>query len=259
MTLSSIPINSNTPQQHFNFIDYQPPIDIQRLICSFLNDPKDVVHFGLISKRLSALLSDTLLWNSLLHKHFPDSYAKLKSREEGLSLYKRLSHIENNIRDGKYRLQTFEEHQDWIRCMATWNGKLISGSDDRSIKIWDLNTGQELRTLNGHQDWINCITIWNDKLISGSDDAIIKIWDLNTGQELQTLNEQSKIHCITIWNDKLISGSEDHTIKFWDLNTGQILQTLIGHKKMISNLIVLDPGKFVSYSLDTTIKIWNFN
>ena len=175
MSLSATSARSSTRlQQSITFTCNCPPLDILRRICSFLDNPKDVVHFGLANRYLRVLLTDTELWNSLLYKHFPDSYANLKSQTEGLALYKHLIKIVYHMNAGEYRIQTLWGHRGWINCMTLWDDKLVSGSKDAMIKIWDLNTGQKLRTLKGHQGWVNCTIIWDNKLISGSDDRTIK-------------------------------------------------------------------------------------
>jgi len=259
MNLSIVlnPTNSTILQQYAAFTDHSPPIDVLRLICSFLSDCQDVVHFGLANRRLSVLLlSDTQLWNLFLHKYFPNSYAKHQSETEGLSLYKHLTNISNNIKTGKCHLITLDGHQDQIICMTSWGNKLVSASWG-TIKIWNLDTEQEPQMLKEIQSNVTCMTVWNNKLIAGLRDETIQIWDLDTGQKLQTLKgHQSDIRCMTIWGNKLISGSGDKIIKVWDLNTGEELQTL-RHQSNIRYMTIWG-DKLVSGSWDE-IKIWNLN
>jgi hypothetical protein len=126
--------------------------------------------------------------------------------------------------------------------MTISDGKLISGSSDSTIKIWDLQTGKELHTLNGHQDRIICMTTFNGKLISGSLDKTIKIWDLKTGLELQTLNgHQGGISCIMFFDGKLISGSFDRTIKIWDFDLPPLLIEGIRTKEEYSQKLKCTP------------------
>ena len=74
--------------------------------------------------------------------------------------------------------------------LFTPNGdRLISGSSDRTIKIWDVFTGTYLGTLQGHSHWVASLALSQDAkiLISGSWDETIRCWDIPTGQCLQTL------------------------------------------------------------------------
>ena len=70
---------------------------------------------------------------------------------------------------------------------------LISGSGDKTIKIWDMNTGKCVNTLNGHSDLIYSIALTPDgtRIVSGSRDKSVKIWDLQSGLCLKTLYRHS--------------------------------------------------------------------
>jgi WD40 repeat protein len=149
-------------------------------------------------------------------------------------------------------------HTNWVRSVAFSpdNLKIVSGSDDASIKIWDAYTGQLLDTLidpslgspKSHTRWIRNVAFSPDnlKIISGSDDYNIKIWDAHSGSLLNTLTDDTNIIlCVTFSPDglKIASGSCDKIIKIWDAQTGQLLNTLIGHTDWIysvafSNLII---------------------
>ena len=65
----------------------------------------------------------------------------------------------------------------------------VSGSDDKTLKVWDVATGKELRTLEGHGGWVNAVALSGDgrTAVSGSSDKTLKVWDVATGKELRTL------------------------------------------------------------------------
>ena len=57
--------------------------------------------------------------------------------------------------------------------------KAISGSDDSTLKVWDIEIGKELRTLRGHTSWVTAVALTSDgKAISGSWDKTLKVWDV---------------------------------------------------------------------------------
>ncbi|BAY27999.1 WD-40 repeat-containing protein [Calothrix sp. NIES-2100] len=140
---------------------------------------------------------------------------------------------------------------------------LASGADDKTIKIWNVETGQEIRTLNGHSQRVNSVAISPDgkTLVSGSADATIKIWNVATGNEIRTLNRHSRwVWSVTISPDgkTLVSCSGDKTIKIWNVETGQEIRTLNGHSEEVYSVAFSPDGKtLVSGSGDKTIKIWN--
>lgn len=96
---------------------------------------------------------------------------------------------------------------------------LVSGSLDTRIKVWDLDTGRELRTLDGHWGWVKSLAISSDsKTLFSASYKVLKIWNLESGQEIQTLNgHRDLINTIVISQDSqtLISGGEDNLIKIW--------------------------------------------
>ncbi len=165
------------------------------------------------------------------------------------------------------RIPTLTEHTGEVNTIAfSPDGqKFASGSDDQTIKIWNLNEGKELNTLRGHTNWVYSVAISPDgqTLVSGSKDQTVKVWNLNTGQQLRSLTRHtSYVDTVAISPDgqKIASGSYDKTIKIWNLKTGQELATLKGHLgEVLSVAISPDGQKLASGSTDKTIKIWNLN
>jgi WD40 repeat protein len=114
---------------------------------------------------------------------------------------------------------TLRGHTRPIFCIQILSSsKIITGSGDNTIKIWDLQTRQCIGTLEGHQNAISHLKMSDDNLISVSVDKTIKLWDLNQGFCTKTLiGHQSLILCVKLLvNDILISGSFDKTIKVND-------------------------------------------
>ena len=99
---------------------------------------------------------------------------------------------------------------------------LASGSDDNTIKLWNLETGKEIRTLKGHDSRVSSVSFSADgkTLASGSEDKTIKLWNLETGKEIRTLKgHDSSVSSVSFSADgkTLASGSDDKTIKLWNL------------------------------------------
>ena len=76
-------------------------------------------------------------------------------------------------------LQTLKGHGAAILALAVADGKIVSGSNDNTIRIWDLATGQHIRTLKGHNGAVLALAVADGKIVSGSRDNTIRIWDIS--------------------------------------------------------------------------------
>merc|ERR1712164_8115 len=105
--------------------------------------------------------------------------------------------------------------------------RFITGSYDRTCKVWNTLTGEELLTLEGHKNVVYAIAFNNpygDKIVTGSFDKTAKLWDANTGQYIHTLKgHQTEIVCVAFSQQgtHVATGSMDNTAKIWDVETGQ--------------------------------------
>jgi WD40 repeat protein len=157
------------------------------------------------------------------------------------------------------------KHTDCVRsAQLSPNGNsIVYASADKTIKIWDMQTGHTTKTLVGHTGWICSAQISSDgnSIVSASDDKTIKIWDMQTGKNIQTLlghSDQVRFAQISPDGNYIVSASADKTIKIWDIQTGQNIQTLVGHTDWVRFAQISPDGKhIVSASDDKTIKIWN--
>ncbi len=160
--------------------------------------------------------------------------------------------------------QTINAHSDWVRCLSFTpdGGKLVSGSFDKTIKLWNLDRGMAIYTFTDHPKGVFALAISpNGKyLASGSWDEIIKLWDLDTGKLISNLSEhQASVRSLVISPDSqtLVSGSFDKTMKLWHLPDGKVTQTIIDAEPIAA--ISLSPnGKLLaSTGDDGKIKIWS--
>jgi WD40 repeat protein/uncharacterized caspase-like protein len=140
---------------------------------------------------------------------------------------------------------------------------LASGSQDHTIKLWDVASSRELRTLTGHTDWVTSVVFSPDgrTLASGSHDGTIKLWDAANGRELRTLiNRNSWVLSVAFTPDgrTLVSGNSNHGIKLWDVASGRELRTLDGHTGWVVSVAFSPDGRTSAVgSVDHTITLWD--
>jgi WD40 repeat protein len=130
-------------------------------------------------------------------------------------------------------LMTLEGHSGYVLSVY-WNhdgNKVVSGSQDKTIKIWDCSAGKVLRTLNVGAITSVCGSHDDCKIVSCSSDKTMRIWNAATGELMKTLKRRSEVVNCAAWspdNSKIASGylKEDKII-IWDSFTGQLVDAFL--------------------------------
>ncbi|MCM8595659.1 NB-ARC domain-containing protein [Accumulibacter sp.] len=178
-------------------------------------------------------------------------------------------------------LATLRGHDDKVSSVAiTADGRrAVSGSEDNTVRVWDLDTGQCLRTLNAADHFVGSVAVTPDgrRAVSSSDDNTLCVWDLDTGQSLRTLAghkawvvDEGIAYTgvwLSVWRVALtpdgrraVSGGYDKTLLVWDLDAGECLRTLRGHRSSVANVALTPDGRrAVSGSRDNTLRVWDLD
>ena len=141
---------------------------------------------------------------------------------------------------------------------------LASGSQDQSIRLWDLTRNDYPgAVLRGHDKGVTSVAFvppGSNLLVSAGLDGTIKLWDVLTRRCTKTLPAHSgPVACLAVSPEgkTLASGGIDGTVRLWDLAGGKVLRTLSGHRDKVSSICFSPNGKLLaSASWDRTIRTW---
>ena len=175
-------------------------------------------------------------------------------------VYKDRFKVGSNWRHGRYSIKTFKGHTNGVMCLQFDEHILATGSYDATIKIWDIQTGKELRTLSGHASGVRCLQFDDNKLISGSIDTTIKVWNWRTGECQSTyMRHRGGVIGLHFDSTLLASGSTDKTIRIWNFND-QSTFALRGHEDWV-NAVKLDSASRTVFSAsdDNTVRLWDLD
>ncbi len=141
--------------------------------------------------------------------------------------------------------------------------RLASGSYDRTVKVWDAATGEEVRTLRGHAKAILGVAFSPDgrRLASASDDHTVKVWDVASGTAVRTLAGHTDVVAAVAYQPGgrlLASASLDGTVRLWDAVTGAAVRVLPGHRDGARAVAFDAQGqRLASGGYDRAVRVWD--
>ncbi len=173
-----------------------------------------------------------------------------------------------NLRDIVHKIHErnrLEGHDSplWSICFSPDGCFLASGSEDQTIKLWKVATGQEVMTLHGHSGIVRSVAFNPDGkiLASGGTDKKIILWNVENAHEITSIRGHSEgIDSVAFNLDGtlLASGSRDRTIKLWNVAEGCENTTLQEYTGIILSVTFSPDGKMLaSGNEDHTIMLWS--
>jgi WD40 repeat protein len=174
-------------------------------------------------------------------------------------------------------VRTLKGHTADVNAVAFYPDSrlLASGSDDRTVHLWNLQTGKQLFTFLGQANEVSSVAISPDArtLVSASFDCKVTAWHLESRKFLQTYfyrtacqsypySHKGFVYAVAISPDSqwIASGGEDQTIRLWNLQSGKIIKSFKGHLDNVLALAFSSNGKVLaSSSADKTVKVWDLS
>ncbi len=140
---------------------------------------------------------------------------------------------------------------------------LATAGTDQTIRLWDPETGRDLKVLRGHMGAVHALTFSPDGklLASGSADTSVRIWDLRTGQEVRAVTSTfGAVRAVAFSGDghMLATGGNDGSLRFWEAASGKELKSVRGQFGVVYGIVFSPDGKLVaSASSDMQIHLWD--
>lgn len=144
---------------------------------------------------------------------------------------------------GLNRISVLRGHRGSIWAFDYGGRTLLTGSTDRTAKIWDCSLGICLKTLSGHTSTVRCVVFAGKYVVTGSRDATIRVWDAETGVCSHVLRGHSgSIRSLAAVPGKpwIVSGSYDGTAVLWNYRTGEQVRTLARTHRRVYQVLRLD-------------------
>ncbi|ETO35167.1 hypothetical protein RFI_01902, partial [Reticulomyxa filosa] len=151
------------------------------------------------------------------------------------------------FRSSSKLLKTFTGHKYCVNSIdyLTFDDDqfICSGSNDETVRVWDINSSKQIRSFNGHSDPVHYVKFspyhyynhHQNVICSSSTDKTIRFWDFKYNQQLQIFNQHTDgVYGIEFSSFNggryLCSGSYDKTIRLWDVETSKSLHVFNGHE-----------------------------
>lgn len=251
-----------------------------------------MMNVHLLTRRLLAGLVAGVLALSMIALSGPDIAAQAKKnpaqkkkgdkkggKKDDKKVDKKLPPEKKAIpKDKTPPLMVLKGHKDWINSVAiSPNGQfVITASRDRTVKIWDLGSGKEVKSLAKHPTNVRAAVFSPDGKVAVTTtgewdkkakkwEGEIKFWDVSAGKLLRSVKghgDAIESVAFSLDGKKLATGGDDNIAIIWDVASGKALQTLIsgkdkGHKdKILAVAFNQDASRLATASADNTVKIW---
>ena len=150
----------------------------------------------------------------------------------------------------------------WSVALSADGGRVVSASEDGTVRVWDALSGECVRELRGHTRGVTSVALSADggRVVSGSDDGTVRVWDALSGECVRELRGHTNwVRSVAVSADggRVVSVSEDGTVRVWDALSGECVRELRGPRGVKGVAVSADGGRVVSGSEDGTVRVWD--
>lgn len=264
-------LTNGNPLKNSNTIDLlnfgKLPTELIMIIFQHLS-PFELSHsVSRVNRRFCEIAFSDQLWKSLFRVRWDQGDMHDLKRLKELAwrqVYKSKYKTEMNWKHGNCVQKMLSGHNAGVWCLKLHNGRMVSGSADCTVKIWNLNKRfRNVKTLRGHAGVVKCIDYDADthRVASGSCDGVIRIWDIRkTKKKCATVLEghNNWVRGLQMCGNVLVSASSDRTLRAWNMTTKQCIGAYDGHTNYV-RCLQFTGDRMVSGSADNTIRVWDMN
>ena len=140
--------------------------------------------------------------------------------------------------------------------------RIVSGSFDKTVRVWNAATGTCVATLTGHSDLVRSVAFNHDgsRIVSGSKDKTVRVWNAETGEQMMKFTHDDWVASVAFSPDgtRIVSASNDNSLRLWNANTGKT--DVLQHTKSFTSVAFSPDGtRIVSGCIDKTVRVHNAN
>lgn len=174
---------------------------------------------------------------------------RLIDRDTGTILFELNGHVNNKVHSAVF---------------APDNTFVVTGSSDKTARIWSVAIGETIRVLDGHPDSVWCVAVSPDsRYVATGSYQTVYVWSVDTGERVKTFNDLPWFAtCVAFSPDGnfLLAGSQ-YTVYVWSMETNEEIKKFTGHSSFVDEIIVSpDSTWFATAShWDTYINRWDMN
>jgi hypothetical protein len=193
--------------------------------------------------------------------------AARQQAERRLEVLRKTVPPELRVTDIATLVRKLEGHSaEVLGCALSASGRhALSASADKTVRLWDTATGQELRRFLGHTAPVYGVALSPDGKLAAScgEDRTIRLWNLLSGKERLRLEGHSEtVNNVAFSPDGkyLASASDDRTLRLWNVATGKEVRRFEGHAQGVYCVAFSPDGRLLaSGSSDQTLRLWEVN